>query len=80
MGGTLNGEIYQYITDDQRKQLEQITNQELISLTKREVDLAKLLDKEDRSPIFAAKAADSNINIEEEIKDFLKKKGIILKE
>jgi hypothetical protein len=75
MGGTIDGEIYEYLTDKQRHELEEVTKQDLVPLTAKEAELAKLLSKDDRAPLFAAKYHTDNLDLEKEIKEFLKEKG-----
>jgi hypothetical protein len=69
MGGTVDGNIYEYLDEKEKAAIEKLSKQELRPLIKSEVELAKQIDdKEERARLFRET---SNEELENQMRDFL---------
>lgn len=77
MGGTRDGEVYDILSEKHKLELEKKTNQILVPLNPIEAELARAMnDKIESAKMFQEKA-ETNKDLESEMRDWLKRKGKI---
>lgn len=75
MGGTRDGEVYESHNEEQRKRLEELTEQLLVPLSDKEAELARLMDDKVESAKMFQEKSETNKDLENEMRNWLRRKG-----